>query len=418
MRSRDREILKPLVEETAELAAEPRMEARKRMWADHQALRRTEKIPVCVWFEYIPEPQWEAMLGPGYLQSAAPLARLIEGELRKRCWMARNVPDDHIVWPSVTVPAVLRREVGWGVDFHMSGAGGADDDPLQARRMVPAFPEAIQVERLAFSDLEVDGEATGRAREEALELVDGRLAVQVSYPDLGHSPFDLAVRMRGLEAFMYDVVDAPELVEALMEAITGAFQRHHSNRERRGWLNVHPSADGRYHRVGFRVHCAYPAPDAAAGQPRLCDEWAYVSAQTAAGLGPEMFARFVQPFNARLAAAFTNETVYYHGCECLDRKLDSLATLPHLRRFHVSPWSSVARAAEKLRGSVVLEVHAHPGRVLFGASRSEMKAELAALLSQAGGAPLDLNLSDIHSVNGNPATLAVWAGAAQELAGG
>jgi hypothetical protein len=129
-----------------------------------------------------------------------------------------------------------------------------------------------------------------------------------------------------------------------------------------------------------------------------------------------MFAEFVHPYNVRLARSFSNQTVYFHGCERLDHKLDVLATLPNLRRFHVSPWSSAEAAREKFQGRVVLEVHAHPGRVFFSYSRREMKQEIDRLLRAAEGVPLDINLSDIHSVNGDPRLLTQWAEAAQEVA--
>jgi hypothetical protein len=166
------------------------------------------------------------------------------------------------------------------------------------------------------------------------------------------------------------------------------------------------------------VHCAYIPPDFEPAEPRLRHEWAYISAQTSSGLSPAMFAEFVHPYNVRLARYFPNQTVYYHGCEKLDHKLDVLATLPNLRRFHVSPWSSVEAAREKFRGNVVLEVHAHPGRVFFGCSPREMKQEVQRLVRAAGGVPLDINLSDIHSVNDDPRLLTRWAEAAQEVAAG
>jgi hypothetical protein len=207
-------------------------------------------------------------------------------------------------------------------------------------------------------------------------------------------------------------------VHRLMDIITSAFEQHHRNREQKGWLNVVPSSDGRYTQVGFRVHCAHIPPDFDQAKPRLRHEWAYVSAQTSSGLSPGMFAEFVHPYNVRLARYFSNQTVYYHGCEKLDHKLDVLATLPNLRRFHVSPWSSVEAAREKFRGKVVLEVHAHPGRVFFGYSPREMKQEVQRLIRAAEGVPLDINLSDIHSVNGDPCLLTRWAEAAQEVAAG
>ena len=262
---------------------------------------------------------------------------------------------------------------------------------MEAKRFVPAFPDRIEPERLSFIDWRID--------EEAKELTDDRLQIAVVYPDLGFSPFDHAVRMRGLEKLMLDVFDAPERVHELMDIITSAFEQHHRNREQKGWLNVVPSSDGRYTQVGFRVHCAHIPSDYDPTKPLLRHEWTYISAQTSSGLGPEMFAEFVHPYNVRLARYFSNQTVYYHGCEQLDHKLDVLSTLPNLRRFHVSPWSSMEAAREKFQGRVVLEAHAHPGRVFFSYSSLEMKEEVERLVRAAEGVPLDLNLSDIHSVN-------------------
>jgi hypothetical protein len=414
--SKDKDILKPLLDQILSLAADPRMESRKKMWADHQALQQTEKVPICVWYEFIPEPQWELMLGRSYLQCRSVIARDIERELRKRIWAAKHIPDDHITWPTVSIPATISREVNWGICFAMSGSDKEVDDPLEAKRIVPAFPDRIEPARLRFSDWRIDEEATARSVEEARDLTDDRLQITVSYPDLGFSPFDHAVRMRGLEQLMLDVIDTPERVHQLMNAITTAFEQHHRNREKKGWLNVVPSTDGRYTQVGFRVHCTHIPSDFNPARPLLRHEWAYISAQTSSGLSPEMYAEFVHPYNVRLARYFSNQTVYYHGCEQLDHKLDVLASLPNLRRFHVSPWSSVEAAREKFQGKVVLEVHAHPGRVFFGYTRREMMEEVERLVFDAQGVPIDINLSDIHSVNDDPRLLTRWAEAIQDVA--
>ena len=416
--TRDKDILNPLVDQILNWAADRRMERRKKMWADHQALRRTEKVPVCVWYEFIPDPQWELMLGRGLPKCRSPLAREIEWNLRKRLWAAENIPDDHIVWPTVTISPTITREVDWGVRFSMSGSDEKVDDPLEAKRYVPAFPDRIEAQHVHFTDWLIDEQATAASLERARELTGDRLRISAAYPDLGCSPFDHAVGMRGLEKLMYDVVDAPERVHRLMDIITSAFEQHHRNREQKGWVNVVPSADGRYTQVGFRVHCTHTPPGFQRSSPLLRHEWAYISAQTSAGLSPAMFAEFVHPYNVRLARYFSGQTVYYHGCEKLDHKLEVLATLPNLRRFHVSPWSSVEAARDKFRGTVVREVHAHPGRVFFGYSSREMKQEVQRLVRTAEGVPLDINLSDIHSVNGDPRLLTLWARAAQEAVAG
>ena len=73
-------------------------------------------------------------------------------------------------------------------------------------------------------------------------------------------------------------------------------------------------------------------------------------------------------------------------------------------------------ARERLGTSVAYEVHAHPGRVFFGATDDDMRTEIRQRLGDAAGAAIDLNLSDIHSVGDDPATLTRWTRIAQEEA--
>jgi hypothetical protein len=383
------------------------------------------------------------------LRCVDPLARSIERDLRRRLYVAEHVPDDHIVWPAVFVSARVSRPVSWGVPLERRRPAEA----LGAFAFKPPLADGIDLNRVKFTDQVIDAGGTLLDVEQAMDLTGGMLAVHTYFGHLGYNPFDLLVEMRGLEQVMMDAADRPAELAALMDVITAGYQRHHQARERHEQINQHTSADGRYRMWGFRVHCYHadsgnPLPlgeggpkgrgrvDSDAGMAThphpllhgtlsqgervkagLADEWAYVSAQTSSGFGPVQFAELVHPYNCRLAGYFTNQTVYYHGCETLDRKLDVLATLPNLRRLHVSPWSSVAAAVGKFRGRAVLEVHAHPGKVFFGGTADSIRAELRELIAQAEGVPIDLNLSDIHSVNNEPETLALWARIAQELAG-
>ena len=409
----DPEILKPLVEKTLELAARPEEAARKELWARHNALQPADKIPVCVSFEGIPGPQWDLMLGAGHLRCSGGLAREIEFYLKRRVWAAQNVPDDHVVWPAVLLLVGRQADYDWGVPLSWHDSGNA----LGAKGYDPPFADGIELKRLRAPRSEFDAAAAETRLAEAAELVGGKLTILPRYETLGESPFDLAVRMRGMDRIFMDVYDAPELVHGLMDFITGAIIADHRRRQDRGWINAPADTSGRYQMIPMMRHLAgFLAPDFAGRKPRLSDEWPYVSAQTSSGLGPEQYAEFVHRYNSRIAGLFTAKTVYYHGCECLDQKLPVISTLPNLRRHHVSPWSSVRLAAEHYRGAVVLEVHAHPGKVFFGATRQGMRKQLETLVSAAAGHPMNLNLSDIHSVNGNPDTLRVWAEEAQRVA--
>jgi hypothetical protein len=407
----DREILKPLVDRVLDLSSRQREQYKKELWAKFNALQPVDKIPVCVTFEGIPVPQWDLMFGPNHLRCRGSLARQVEFDLKKRTWAAANIPDDHVLWPAAFLPAGAA-PYDWGVPIQWH----SPEEPLGAKQILAPFPDGIDVSKLRQPVTQIDEGATKFRVDEVSELVGGRLPVHARYPRLADAPFDTAVEMRGLQNALLDTFDAPDLLLGLMEFITNAILADHKHRQEHGWINAPADPSGKYQMVPIWRHiCAYLPEGFAGRKPQVADEWAYISAQASSGLGPQMYDRFVNVYNCRIAELYTNRTVYYHGCECLDQKLDSIARMPNLRRHHVSPWSSVKLAAKKFRGSAVLEVHVHPTEVLFSASPEQMRSEVARLIEEAEGHPMCLNLSDIHSLAGNPATLKYWAQAAQEV---
>ncbi|MFH1022756.1 MAG: hypothetical protein V1809_05155 [Planctomycetota bacterium] len=406
----DREILAPLADRLMKLASRPGEIFKKELWARHNALQSVERIPVCVTYEGIPDPAWDDVFHPGWIRATGDIARRIERDLRKRIWMAENVPDDHIVWPALFLPAIAAAH-DWGVNLLWENP----DDPQGARHIVPPLADRIDITRLRLPRTDVDETATAARLAEGTELTGGRLAVHPVYPGIGESPFELAVEMRGMENLFFDVCDRPEDVHALMNFITEATIRDHRHREQCGWINRALDPTGKFQMLPRWRHLCARAPAGMPGRPpRISDEWPYVSAQSACGLGVAMYGEFVHAYNAPIAALFTGGNVYYHGCENLDAKLPVISRLPNLRRHHVSPWSSVALAAKHFLGRVVLEVHAHPTRVIFQSSPEDMRKEIQGLIAAADGHPMSLNLSDIHSLNGKPETLITWARIARE----
>jgi hypothetical protein len=148
------------------------------------------------------------------------------------------------------------------------------------------------------------------------------------------------------------------------------------------------------------------------GGLRLKDVWAYVSAQSAAPLSPRQYEEFIQPYHERVADIFGK--VYYHGCEDLTAKMDIIARLPNLRRFHVSPWTDLAVAARKLGRRFIIEKHVHSPNVLFAFTPGEMREELRQALDLGRDLIMEIHLSDITTVEGDPQRLVRWAAIAQE----
>lgn len=410
----DQEILSPLVERILELSGRPEEEAKKDLWARHNALQSTEKIPVSLTFEGIPELQWDLMFGRGHLRCQGEVARYLEFYVKKRIWMAENVPDDRVVWKAVSLPAIYtRHHHDWGVDLVWRSTGAE----LSSKSIVAPFAADIEMSKLRRPETDVDEAATSARLSEARELLAGRLEVHAEYETLGESPFEFAVRLRGIQQILFDVYDCPDQVHSMMEFITQAIIADHQRREQRGWINCPVDPSGRYQMVPtFRQISTYLLPDFGSRPPQVSDERAYVSAQSASGLGPAMYAEFVHPYDCRISELYPAKSVYYHGCECLNQKLDIISTLPNLGRHHVSAWSSVALAAKKYQGAVNLEVTSHPNLIAMGATRQEMKKEMADRAREAAGHPIDLSITDVYNLGGDPLLLRTWAEAAQDVA--
>ena len=280
----DREVLKPLVEKTFDLAARPEEAQKKELWARHNAMLPTEKIPVSLTFENIPDRQWDLMFGPNHLQCQGEMGRYIEFYLKKRIWVAENVPDDHVVWPAFPVPALYTAgHHDWGVELRWE----SPDDELGAEAIVAPFADEIDLSLLRRPQTNVDEPATAARINEATDLVRGQLNIYPTYATLGESPFEHVVEMRGLERLLFDLYDRPLVVHQMMQFVTDAIIADHRRREARGWINCPADPTGHYQIVPtFRQIATYLPDDFAGRRPLVRDERAYVSAQSAEGLGP------------------------------------------------------------------------------------------------------------------------------------
>jgi len=364
-------------------------------------MRPVATTPFSVYFEGMSGTAWEDALGPQVLRTTSPVARQIEDQLRKQTWMDEHVEDDTPKWRSVIVNCPVRHRTGWGVAL-------AEIDPHfrdGARGFAAPFADGIDLGQLRRPVIVPDLEAGRRACEEAAELVEGRLAVHLRYPAMGYNAFDVVVRMRGMGRVFTDLFDRPDEIHALMDFVTEAVVAHAKERQAEGWLNVFYEDERTYVRGLHRIRACYPV----AGPPTIADEWPYISAQTSAGLGPQQFAQFVQPYHDRMARLCNRPTVYFHGCECLDRKMFVIMKMPNLKHFHVSPYTNLDQALEHLREDLILEVHCHPGDTFFAFSDEEVEADVRDRMRRIAARQCGLFLSDIHSINGRPERMAHWA---------
>jgi len=381
------------------------MERRRRLWRALFRLERVPKIPVkCAVYESY-DLVWQQMIPEDKIVFKEGMRRHVELLLRIKLEKFRRLRDDDVIWPTLWASVDRGRgEDGlWGVPLKVESTGVVGG----AYKPIPPIRTEADLERIRAPEVRPRPDEERRVVDEMTALTDGLLPVKINTDELHYGPYEWAVRMRGAEQLMYDFYDRPEWAHRLMDRITSGMVAYHKAREAAGMFDAEVALP--------RVHEPYDEipPDRV---KRLDASWCYVHAQSAAPLGPEMYAEFVHPYNARIAALFGK--VYYHGCEDLGKKAAIIRDLPHLLHFHVSPWTQLEEVVPVFRGRrVVLEVHCHPTEVLFTYGPKEMRAELRRRIAEAEDMPFDLKLCDIQTIKGAEGQLERWTDIAMEEAG-
>ncbi len=393
-------ILVDLAHRVLELSATEENARRRRLWCGLHNL--SPERPLCHYAMY--NHVWARdMGGAAAFQHTSGLARSIEEQLRARIWKWEHIADDEPMSPTVWLwcphPPGDARLWGIAVPLKTDASSGAyfPDPPLH---------DATDLSALHAPPYEADGAAAARLGGEARDLLGGLLPVKLHTDELHYGPFEWAVKMRGMDRLLYDVIDQPQFVHELMDALTSGMVAYHQAREAAGAVEAESS---------WSLHPVYDATPEGR-EHRLGGSWAYCHAQSSASLSPAMYEQFVQPYNERIAALFWR--VYYHGCEDLSAKARIIGRLPSLRLFHIGPWTPVPPVLSALGTSVAYEIHAHPARVVYSATPAEMREELATLKRQAEGAAFVLKLCDVETVPDAGACLQTWSRIAREVVEG
>ncbi len=385
-----------LAAQLAAVASSAEHARRRRLWDEVLALRG-RRAPVNF---YLYEWVWARELGADLLRYERGLEAQLERTLRFQLWRAEHLPDDWPAHPSVVVHPVRPRRsrpFPWGVELELRVPAGAG-----AYKPVPALRDPADLERLVLPEYAEDAAATDALVERARELTGGAVAIRLHSDELHWGPFEHAVRLRGMDQLLVDVYDRPEFVHRLMGRLTDGMVAYHRQREAAGRVCAGLG-------IGHVPSRDVPPPL----HDRLAGCWGYLHAQSAASYSPAMYAEFVQPYNRRLAELVGQ--VYYHGCEDLSRKCAIIAELPHLRLFHLSPWTPPEPVVRQLGARVAYEVHAHPTTVIFGDDRAAIRQELARLHPAVQGVPHVWALADVETFAGRFERTVYWAHVAREL---
>jgi len=390
----DKQIVRELAKQYMALAcSEEQLAANRRMRDTND--RKLVRPPVT-----IDEIPWYQMDIDGDLTCLCqdPRAREVEGNLRRALYRKKYFRCDTILEPYYRVPMHYEvTESGWSVREEVRRTDAINH--IISHQYIDVLAEEEAVEAFRMPEFSLDPQKDEAAVDYYSDLLGDALPVKlcgVNY--LYFMPWDLIVRLRGMEAILFDFYDRPEHLHAIMQKLCAAKTAELDFIEQHGLVNCQP----------YELHCT-PGLISGLAESGLKATWFRGAAQGFSTVSPAMHEEFELRYIRPIAQRFAYS--YYGCCEPLHNKLDVIRSIPNLRKVGVSPWAKVEQMAEQLGGDYVFSRKPNPAHVATRTDPEEIREEIEETVKACirYGCPFDITLKDISTVSHRPENLIVWA---------
>lgn len=403
----ERELLRALAKEVAELAARPEEKEKAGMWTRLNDLEPVRPLVFCD-----PENGWNEIITQKDLKCTDKLARVWEMDLRKEIFWGSKMKDDRVIEPYFNVPYYYE-DTEWGVAQNVVGEEGQEHGgSVRYDAAIIDYDEDFK--RLSFPKITVDYQRTNRMFDLASEIFDGILTVRlrgVWWWSLGMTME--YVHLRGIQNLMLDMYDNPDGVHKMMKFFSDGFLHKLDFLEENNLLSL--NTEGTYvGSGGFGWTNQLPQPDFN-GKVRTMDMWGLTESQETIGISTDMFAEFIFPYQKPIQERFGLNC--YGCCEPIDPRWEVVKTVPRLRRVSVSPWADKKKMAEYLKNNYVYSLKPSPTPL---AARSidedAIRKAIRQDLRKAKGCQIEIMMKDNHTIGNNPDNVITWTRIAKEEA--
>lgn len=403
----DRDLLRKLAGEIAEIAARPVQAENAKLY---RAINALKPIRPVVLTDELP---WNQLGGEGELDILCEdeYLRAVELDMRRTLYKWNHCRCDMIVEPFFRLSRVIKIPRLFGMDvIEETSAKGDKTNHIISHHYEDQIPDMESISKLKEPTIHVDDVLTEERRAILDAIFGDILPIRVTgltYAGSFH-PWDDISRLRGVQPLLYDLYDESEMMHALMRRYTDLSLKLLKMEEEMGLLDV-PTPT---------VHCTagyaddIPAPE---GRVTRANIWGRGTAQIFASVSPAMHQAFEIEYAKEFFAGFP--LVYYGCCEPLHDKIDIVEKIPNVRKISITPWADVRKAAERIGSRYVLARKPNPASVAVpvldeAVVRREVKETLD--VCRANGTPCEFVLKDISSVSYNPKNLENWARVAME----
>jgi len=400
----DREILRELAYQVAEIADLPIQEERRELWKKHNSLQSTR--PMILIF---PEGSWQELLPDSRLRCKGEKARGMEWILRSKIYYHQHFKDDTVIEGEWVVKKVIH-STGWGLE----GKRIASPEKRGAWMFDPVIKERSDLQKLQHPKITYDEEVTERELALAEELFDGILKVRLKGVD--HISYHLMAQYTAWRGLRQTIIDMYRNQDMLHEAMQFLVEGHKKILQQYIDLNLLSlNNDGTYHSSGGNGYTdELPKRGFDPSHVRPCDMWASAESQEMAQVGPKQHREFALQYEKQLLEPFGLNG--YGCCEDLTDKLEDIFTIPNIRRISISPFADVDRCAPKLKGNYIFSWKPKPTHLVGGFDAALIRRYIRHTIqvAQENGCVLEMILKDTHTCENHPERFDKWSDIARE----
>jgi hypothetical protein len=401
----DRQILRNLAHEVAELAALPIQAERRELWKQHNSLQPTR--PMILVF---PEGAWEELLTGNDLLCKGEKARSYEWSLRSRIYTHQHFKDDAVLEREWKVHKAIQIS-GWGLE----GKRIPSTEVRGAWKFDPVITQASDLNNIIFPEVTLDEKETNLRFDEAQDLFGDILDVRLrGVEHISYHLMNQYTSWRGLEEAMVDMLVQPQMVHDAMTLLVEGHRRILQQFVDQNLLSL--NNDSTYHSSGGNGYTnELPSPGYDSRRIRPNDMWASAESQELAQVGPKQHAEFALPYEKRLLSPFG--LTGYGCCEDLTRKLDDVLTLPKLRRISISPFANVDVCAAKLQNRYIFSWKPQPAHLVGDFDENMIRDYINHTIevAQNNNCVLEMILKDTHTCEHHPERFDRWTQIAREV---
>ncbi len=404
----DLKIIRELAKRVREISYEPINEERRQLWYKHNGLQHTRPLVLVESGIALNDlvPGSSCLCQEGW-------ARGLELGFRRTIYHYEHINDDFVVEPYINCNWHVSVS-DYGVDIKRE-YGNNDGKMASYRWDAPIKDIQKDFDKLHPRTYSVNRDAMLPWKTHLEEVFDGILTVRIRggyWWTVGMTW--TAINHIGLENLMLFMYDAPEGLHKFMAFLRDDQIAYAEWLEKEGLLTLNNEND--YIGSGSRGHTnELPQPDWKEDAPvRLKDLWVLSESQETVGVGPELFAEFIFPYQLAVIEKFGQ--CYYGCCEPVHNRWDSLKNIPNLRSVSVSPWCDEEFMADVLGRNCVYSRKPNPTLISTEHfDEDAIRIDLRNTLAVAKDCNVEIVMKDVHTLSGEPQRMARWVQIVREV---